>query len=374
MKNIISNRLLIIMSFLIISCSNQEGVNKSHKEVIKINTKDLTAVLSQNDMIDTLWQIPLDGSKNALINETTSFYANLDYFYIFDYSLQTVFIFNRSGNLVNKIDKDSDGLNNSGTIETISLTKNNEVVLHDPEKSYNIYYNSTGQFIKKNKLNPSVFLYNMYHFDNKLLYITDLIINFPEYNEFRLYVQDTATKVIEGFMPRQQKATLKSMRCSDDYFSSVFSSEIYFQFPFVSNIYTFKNGKISLKYEVDLGEKAYPKETYYMDNLNYFKNKFVSNDIYMTILGGIKYSENYLVIPYFSNWEFKAYSVYSKKSGKNITYGDIYLDELGTKLPRPELVLENDVFVGYLKDNLSSDDRKTALKNPTLLLFKYKEF
>jgi len=216
------------------------------------------------DLIDSVWYIPLETKENSVIGKITKVLFTKEKIFICDAEItHSIFCFNHSGKALFVIRDRGRGPGQYLTLTGFDVdTLNREVVIYDAQQRAFLKYDFSGGFVSKH--------IHGYVFDDFRILDDSRAIAYSQYiPNPSLKDQENSTVFIFNYKTRKPESTFLSYNGSLDLFSKiqgllnyVSSNEMdhYFYDYLTNSIYSFRNNKFSKDWQLDYGRKNIPNE------------------------------------------------------------------------------------------------------------------
>lgn len=237
------NRLLFLFFIFLIAC-NRGDKKEIFYYVDMQNTESITDVFEN-------WQaIPLATKDSVLITDIDKIEINDNYFFILDRLVATIFQFDKSGNFVNKIERQGEGPGEYLEVSDFKWFDNFIYVLSSV--NHTIYkYDITGSFVESYKLDDYYHRFDFYNKDTIVLY--SAFSNEKKYN-FCFY-DFLSRKIIAETSAFDRNENFIIYKCP---FSDDFSFSNYVYFPYDYCIYKLKEDNCSPVFELEFNTVELP--------------------------------------------------------------------------------------------------------------------
>ena len=276
--NILIKLFLLIMTF---SCK----MEKKQASCLYIDL-DLATHSSFHDVFDTIFIVPLETSKDAIVSKHGKFVSENNKFYIEDLNHEHVKIFTDHGKFVGKAGQYGKGPGEYSITQYkdfIIVDNNIQILTSRPPRI--LVYNESGEFLEALRLKNKAKLKSVRFFaknDNSYYFYSSFSSNRLIRTDLKGQILDNMLGKIPEYIPR--KTHLNPKR---SVFSKGFEERIMFKEPFLNDIFEIKNGRLSTYLCWDFGDYNFN----YMEDLEANKTK----EYYAK---SIKKSE-YAYYPYF---------------------------------------------------------------------------
>lgn len=329
MKYIIRLLLLfVILPAFSLNCANNEPRRDDKQEVLRV-------VKSEEPMLhDTLFfksakLIPLETTTDCLIRKIDKIFVVDDKMIIFDDRLDAVYIYDSTGKFITRIGTRGQGPKEYIQITDIYVDVDKKEILLLCDRPYKImFFNLDGKFIRE---------FNTKKYYEGFSQIGDTILCVPsEYEEKRnIDIYTVSGEFQETMWVDSDVQTYRMDNQSTTYsFSSGstmsgFRDEVLFTYSYVPYIYAYRNGNITIKYQLDFGDLWIPS--------NLLNKRTPANELqqicmkegYKIVLENMMETSDYLLLN--TN---NSFIVYDKTTNRCTEYFSIIHSETGIGMPR----------------------------------------
>ena len=371
----------IIFSIFLYACNAPKETSNNSVKTIDITLDKLNEPINQSDLIDSLWTVQLETTKDNLVSNCLRVIYNDGYLYLFNYSRSIVFIFDESGKFINKIDAKGKGPREYIMPEEMSVNSRGEVMLFDPPNKAYFYFSKTGDFLRREKLFDEFVFWDMKELPNGgYFYYTDKRNNtgkdFYEYHGF-FYNKD---EEIVPVLPNKQEIDNHIVSFDENILSN--STSIFFHVMLRNFIYKINDDNTLTKaFHIDLKDKSLPDKAFVRGSGKFEKKLEYDKKLlegYYYIIGGIKVTDNHLIVPIYDD-QFKLVGTTwtSLKTGKTLV-GSSIISSTGESISNfarctngnTIICIEDDVDRIYRNTETSFDMEK----NPVVTFYRLKNF
>lgn len=314
---------IICFCFFLVTCS------KNKKEEVKSNALQNNALYTivadkydrenpilYSDIFKKVDVVPLETSDSCLISNISSMRYVDNKIFIWDDKQSIIFIFDRSGKALCKINDRGDGPDNYLNIRGFDVSEKEKRIYVYTYPFYLFKYTFDGKLDEKIKENIdcSNFAINGQH----ILMYSGNRTNFVNggAKNYQLWVKDLVSKDILGYEPFNPKktGTMRIVYNQDRNFFH-FKDEVLFYYSISNNILSMQDGEVVTKYHLDFGERNIPED--YFDRFSNPEKAIdeLQNSGYMFRFNECWENEKYFYI----NCMFKNYScdlLYDKSQKK----------------------------------------------------------
>ncbi len=361
----------LLVLLLLSSCNREDKVVGIAVDI------EYTGQVSIFDLFEKVELIPLETSDHSLLVDISKIQIYEDDFYILDYPLSRVLIFNNQGKFVNSIDHWGVGPGEYISISDFNIDNQTELTLLSPDNWSMYYYNLDGSFKNKVELPVIGRAYKSFQFLNR-----DTIIfwTFDEKNRIKFYSLKEDRIIKEAFPEEDNYFNSFSIQefPYGNYLSRSSQNTVFGILPScdVKVAYTWNFGKLNNskkqllkapKFFSDPHEmQSFVEDVYSSKNINYIFNYQGGNEKYLytqiirennhiNIFHTKETQENYLFI--LTSEQAGLYPVYwtdeyivgiqpSSVELENVV-PDILLDEENKKKKQSISEMDNPVLIKY---------------------------
>jgi len=364
---------LFLISILFIT-----GCNEKSREgnIDDTNTIIINPLISKDnfqdpkEVIDSTWTIKLEANNDNLISYCNRLIAFKDYFVIFDMKQQKVFIFDKSGKYLTKIDSRGKGPNEYLHIEDIYINKDSEIVLFDAPNKCLLFYSTIGNFIKKEKLSHNIDgCFNIRKFNKGYIYFTGYKTNSnTDVLNHNLTIENDKGELTNFFDIREQ-VKIKILS-PDNYLFQNSNNEIFFQEPFRNSIYKINEFGLEKEFILELGKKALPENSFFCINSEKFRKNFYMNNRYLLMPGSVQVTLHHFIVPIFNGERIMGNIFISRESGKSFFIKTTEVPIYARCSEGDTIVCISDYFNTLTKEKTTLNDSE----NPTIYFYSLKQF
>lgn len=382
-----NSKIILILIFLLsFSCKSEK---KQDTSCVIINSEFTEQDhIKLSEFVESIEIIPLETSQDYLINIVGKIIKHKDLFYVGSANslIDKVFVFDKNGKFVYKLDKRGVGPNEYIEIRDFDVIDNSKIVVisrsnpgiyvYDIQKDTCILHNNIDIY-PNNIIAKDNHFYIMNDGTTYHRITNDIVFKYDEQGEYIesfFNIDQTTMNIISNVLP------LKSL--------SSFKNDIYINYPFCNIIYKINDKQITNKYELNFGRKNLP-----LDKLNNAKD-INEIDTYIKKNEGVNSLVYYAICSPFSLFTFYDYQLngyillYNENSNKPLIahqiIDDLYFKGNRIKLKPWELpILLNDNTIYYhmepnklisllqeYKNKLNSDKWQIFIKNHSQLIDK----
>lgn len=310
--------LYILLSTLIFSCAENSSVTST----ISFCTDKEPQSISDVGIFKGVKLIRLE-SDGCIVGHIDKIISNDSLLYIMDsFVAKQVYIYTREGKLVNKISRFGHGEYEYTQLWDIFFDKDkNSLCLLSRADQKIISFTPDGKRILGETKLPKMFGHILPTANGYVGYMDNYSQdpNMP----YNIWTMDKSFNLLEGFLRIDQQ--LESSAFFDVNSLSVFGNTVYFKPEYDNNIYQIKEGKISLRYILDFGEKTFPG----LSTVSLNNDKEVSRLMMKTISNVYNYKETdkYMLMDFVMDGQ-RCMGIYNKQThASEIVALDYYEDE-----------------------------------------------
>lgn len=332
----IKKKLVILVSFfiLIISCKKENHeqliINKK-KEIIKIDAIGDEDIKPKIITPENVEYIPLETTAFSTIGKIDRIQIFDENYFITDKkNAKGIFIFNKEGHFLNKINPFGKGPHEITYMDDIQYNKiTKQVEIYDSARKKILVYSLNGDFIKE--FRTKVYLSSFYPIkENERYYYTE----FRNYKgmldtdkNYRLLRMDENANLLSSFFSyKDSQADQKINQLQCNFFPMENSDKVLFLEAFSNNIYELEGNSIFLKYKLDFTNSNIPDDLLDSDEINkigHGKADLVKK-INAALVKNVLFDDNEeLVIWYVKNTYRELH--YNKKSRKYFEYNKCFV-------------------------------------------------
>lgn len=328
-------------------------------EIIKIPA-NLGETLPLSSVVDSVWYVKLETNDSCIMGNISQLIPYDDKFFIFD--SESVFIFNSSGDFLNKISNLGKGPGEYvlPLFFTIDRFKD-EILIYDDKISKILYYDLNGKWLREH--------FVKYRFSEFSVLAEDsyLIHSYKRYNDhipaiqnYQLLIADHQWNLLGRGMIYNSKRQRNSNILGGSNFSVLNGSTIYFP-PFGDTIYdiSVKQG-LTPKYVIDFGERKLPENFDFDLSIRGFLDKY-NNSEYAYILGDNKEMDDVLFLK-IKYRKTNVYGFFSKLTGDFYCSNQILTDIKCLGFPPPIASLPNNILISNLSSHTISNAKEELKK------------
>ena len=346
-------------------------------------------LLSQ--FVDTSWSVPLATAEDAVVGEIDKVLVHKDVIYVLDArKAKCLLTFDLNGNFLSKIGINGTGLGRFQQPDDFCINEEEEkIVIYDDLYQKLLYYSFDGTFMEEKKVNYLLFGLESLSGNNGYVLNSFGRSNLKTTDEpHRLLKTNPTNKIHKKALAYSKKEEKLAIRLNRNEFSS-FENEILYAPGFLGKIYSVRGDKIELKYQLDFGELALPKD-YYEREMTQFVENFNEPNVknYAYFSGPFFETQNHLVFNIIEGGRY--YTCFYNKETDVLNYG-LPKNDLSHSLETPLLLTtyQDEYLVawgdsyyfatekekygaGKSKEVIEMLDQLTPLDNPVLTFYKLK--
>lgn len=363
MKNI----TLYIAIYLIMGCnSNKPDIQNNNLITIEIDHKKNEPLLLSS-IVDSISFIKLETKNNEIISSPTKVQLFKNKIYILDRERNSIFIFNKSGDYLQKIQNTGKGPGEY--LQLVDFEINNQGIYLLDYPNNIIHYDFDFKYLQKIELKNS-YSFSFSHF-NGLFWISNE--KGSEKENFHIsavnqHGETKATFIKKDFLKKEFHWHLGSEFNKHD-------SILYFSPLFDNRIYRTNGEEIQKAYTIDFGQYSFPHDQ------NIFKEDVYSPDFNFAFKQHFWVTDKYLILDFFIDGE-RNFSFFDKEKNK-IHHGFIENDffpeyrflpswnERNTLIEVVDAFTLNEYFPS-LKNEIHCLHSLKSADNPILILYHLK--
>ncbi len=332
MKKIIN---VIIVAFIMVSCKNRTEY-KSDLDYTKIPAYDIKEcnILKYSTIFDTIKFVKLETNDACLIGRIDKLIHYKSKFLILDKHIaKSIYVFDNEGKFIQKVG--AIGRGPGQYIEPSFLTINyysDEIMVFDNFSKKIISYDWDGKFLNMLKIENRFDEFSAIGSDKIALYFNyygnEDINTLPKYN---MHIIKKNGDILYRVFDRSNSKIPNDERSN---FFNRFENEILFNPSYDNKIYTITDQGVSVKYEIDFGEKFLTKDFI----LKILKKVQTKKDIYNKIensnricIKGFNELKNYLILTI--SYQRKIYNIFYSKLTGDVKYSNIYVNDMYGLIP-----------------------------------------
>ena len=375
---------LILSIFLLFSCgSNQLSKSNEGERLDFKNTISESMKLSL--IVDSVELVPLETKDDFLISGITKMRYADGKFFILDRNQKSIFVFDKKGKPVFKINNYGKGPNEYLNIRGFDINEKTKQLVFKTFPNRLYYYDFDGKLIKEENIDIDAF--DIAISDDALIFDTGYLTNIFENERLKYWflVKSISDNQYKGYKPFifEEMGDVRRTYQQCRYLIHNGDEVLFFE-PFSNIVYSILGDKVSVKYFFDFGDKNIPDDFFSQYNdfekslarlddgcYNYAFNSLWENNDYLSF--NYEYASNSYAVCYDKNKKI----CYNKGWMDDITYCWPYISEATDNYLigyRPANELMNEIsskkYVSAQKEYLSSII--DAESNPVLFLYYFK--
>ncbi|MDA3930398.1 MAG: 6-bladed beta-propeller [Prolixibacteraceae bacterium] len=294
-----------------------ERIENENLITIKIPEKfERTKQFLLDDIIDSIWYVPLETNKSSLIQYIDNVIPFEDNLFILDEYSKVILKFDSNGKFITQI-----GENGKGPKEYISPTSfkiiNNQILVWDDRMSKVQYYDTDGNFVREQKLGFRMTNFTAFGKDQYICEIANRSnFHLGYINNYKLLICQSDWQVIGT--GDNYNADIESGFCFSRASITTNGNQLIYNPSFDYFIYNIDQTGFHKKYFIDVGNRQLPLG--YNENITNsdFSKKYMSLERnYMVLFQSVFETENHLVG--FLDYKRQMIPFYfAKKSGRLI--------------------------------------------------------
>lgn len=362
----------VFTTVFIICCSrNDKSVEDSTCTDIQIRQNDIHELVNASDIFDEIWRVPLETHNDNIIGNIDRLLVHDSILYVLDGKQDMVFLFTTDGRYIAKIENKGSGPNEYLAIDdAYIISAKNELIICDMMRHKLMHYSLFGEFLseEKNPVGDENF-YCMTELPNgNMFYYIGQKNSYNRIFEEHNAIMLTPNGEIIPFFPEVEGELKLAMASTDSYlFGS--GEDVFLHIPFHNEIYKIEGNGISKSYEIDVLNKMFPDEAFYSPTHEYFFSKYIENENYISIIGSIIASRNFIIIPMLKGMKFYGNIWISRRTNK-VFVAEKILDDQKNEIELIARGAKGDTIICMNID--SSPEEMDA--NPVLIFCRLKDF
>lgn len=354
---------IALLNFFIISCQQQERINKEDAEIIQITKNEIKDEIDISKMVGEVRYVELETTEASLIGKVSKLIAYKDKIYIKDrFIASKIYIFSDKGHFITTVSNVGKGPEEYMTLDDIAIDSyRDELLISDASDKKIIVFDLEGKFLREFK--TPYWVSNVFALrDHYLLYLYDT--NDEKHN--LLVLNKHNLEVVNRLFPKV--IGRDGFTLSTPFFQS--PNETLFTFSLVNEIYNItdiETGNIKTKYIFDFED--YPP-------LKKFESKsledvydFMTNGEYCYWAFEINETEKWVMFNFMLG-DQKKFAFYDKNE-KSIHLGDSVTNHTDGKPFSMPMFSTGDELISVLY-SYEIKDRNEEL-NPLLAFYRFKE-
>ncbi len=333
-----NNSYLILLLLLLISCKSKMeekamlfgDFGSIEKEWSVDSTRAIAIAFPQtasshfglSEYVDTSWSIALETKPESLIGSIDKIIAHEGILYLLDIrKSRKILAFDLSGKYLFTVGKQEDRQSFTHPSD-FSIDKNNgTIVVYEDHSQRLFYYTLEGKFLEEKNLD--FLLYGLASLEDGTSILHSFGRSNPNYQgtSFRLIQINESGEIERKGLP--YPPAIENLAFIPSRFElSTFGEEVIYSPSFQGKIYSVNSSSISLKYQIDFGQRSLPKDYVEMDSKSFVKQFWTKGKTEHVVFTGAVYETESLLFFYLGiGASFKS-AIYSKASG-TINYGDL---------------------------------------------------
>lgn len=373
--------LFIVLLFFIYCCSNS-GKNRNEyicKENINVNVKEFkNNINASKDIFDSVWVVELEASPKSLISHCYRLISHNDRIIIFDYTQQAVFLFNKKGRFIHKINKIGRGPKEYTKIEDIHINLNNEIVLLDSPNDELFFFNFDGNYLRKERTSSNIkACFNLRKLSNSYTaYFTAKLTNLnSKITNHNLIIANDKNQ-LKFYFDNYSESEIKIM-APDNYLFRNSNFEIFYQNPYKNKIYNLKHGVPECELQINLSHGELPDKAFYSANFKQFKEQYYLNENFFLMIGSFQATLDHFIIPLFKGGEIGGNIIFSRSSNKFKLINKVEINNIERIIYARATEGNNIICIEDDFNNMVTGedyDEKDLVKNPKIIFGTLKSF
>lgn len=322
---------------IFVSCNNDKAISVDNIINIKINPKSKNKEKNIENIIDSLYLIPL--SNKIPIATITKMKIVSDRIFIFDDLGQNILIFDIKGELIGEIRNKGKGPNEYYKILDFDIDQDKEHILVLDQKRKRIQsYSYEGNFVSQKTISSHIRFFSKLKKGYFAIYND---YNYLSSNNYNVFILDKKGNVKSKYFSFEEKFK-ETNRGKDSYFTSSKKSSINYIGQYDNHIYNIDKDSIWASYYLDFGKFNIPNDVVH--------NKRNSLNDYAYNISNFYESSSHLTFSYIYD-DVLNVVYYNKKEGillppfniKNPLYSNFFF---------PVKAQYNDFFVTYVNPKI----------------------
>lgn len=266
--------VLLIFSFIILSCKDSPRDKKDNVHIIKIALDFPIEQKSFMDKVSDFRFIPLETTLQSIINKVDKCVIKDERFYILDKKQQSIFVFTNEGKFITRFNRLGKGPDEYIELTDFEIGDQGELLVFDAVNrkllSYNREFDITG--------NTRVC------YGDKMLLLNDgtviIYADTPEKKEYAINVFDKNGSIKQTFLQTSDDEGIRpaySREKNLDYQNGNISLVRSFDY----NVYEIKNNSLDIKYRFDFGKENMPEGLLKGSYVEVFQNVLKDESVQM---------------------------------------------------------------------------------------------
>ena len=265
---------LLALSICIVLCAScHRKENRLREQIVIDLLSNVQDTLNYSSFVDSISYISLETTDQCLVGSIKDVIISDKYILVLDKILPVVWIFDKEGHYLTKIDRKGDGPEEYVNLSQFDYDRKKEhVLLLDSWTQSILFYGLDGSFVKRVKLDTS---------PSDFVRLEDNNYVFSRSGEVDslagIYLVDAMGKFTSKLIARDDKYLFNNF--SDNWELSVFDGIVGFMAPCLENtVYHYQSGKLIKAYPIVIEPKpigSYNKETSIRNMLDFLRTNYI---------------------------------------------------------------------------------------------------
>ena len=309
--NKIQMTIIALCAIIVSSCGSKEPPLPKEVKTIHLDVDKAEKHKDISEMFDTSFfsVIPLETKKECLIGgEIKNIFYRNDRIYVWEEQTKGVFMFDKNGKYLNKIQTPGEGPNEYINLSKVRIT-DDRIYLEDNYGSKILYYDLDCNYLGKiserdfykNTFNPNYF----FVLGDRMYFFNFFLDTYPEKygSPYKACSTDMELRNPKKFLPYDIKNAPSSYFYLAEQFYASVNGNVHFMCTKYDTIYVATKDTIVPKYVLDFGDKQLPARLSKADLLEVREN--MEYDKYVLGIKKLWDTKNYLIL-YFTYGSFPA--------------------------------------------------------------------
>lgn len=238
-------------------------------------------------LLDTTFYdiVPLETDSACMIGEVSDLFFDGGRFYIVDKTTGGIFVFDRQGKFLFKIQSMGRGAKEYTELTGVYFTED-RFYMYDPSLGKLLVFNAQGHFVEGHAV-PGIWAFDIFVFRDRVYYLNDWEV--ADQGCYRLYSTDLQGGDLRKMLPFPEEESGRGWGCSKYY--SLADGRAAFIYSSIDTLYCLDDDGGLLKYYVDFGKYKMPEAYALKSAIELLKLKAL--DKYTLGLDGIWETKNY---------------------------------------------------------------------------------
>jgi len=358
--------LLILINFITISMFSQQSLDFKTKDAISFKMNDFSIKI-----------IPLQTNDNCILGEIYQAQIEVNFFYLLDGATNTIFIFDKSGKYISKINAYGNGPGKYSNASEMQINPfNGQVEIADGYKNSIFKFTNKGKFISQKRI---PFFFSSYEFLDKNTLVFDKSYQIDEKQSYNLLFTNNKYKVLKRISPISETPP-SALSFPPQFGLKKINNKIWWLKAYDPIVYKVTSNGVSKQYRLDFG-KLWPEHSFAFNNkltdfkyiYNVFKKKYMIYFDFFPFKDYFFTKYTYQNVPYIS--------IIDRKTNQKKLYN---CSKLPKKFDSPVGYTDNAVIyminpIDLLKKNFPLTEQQKQLinsyedePNPWIVLLQYK--